>query len=72
MDPNDILRERVSKWMCSKHQIPAMVLNHGTGIVIICCCREFEKELRAEITKTQDPLIKDLRITFLAGEVEFV
>jgi len=72
VDPADVLRERLSKLMCSKYQLPAMVLNHGKGITIICCCREFERQLRAEIAKSQDPEIKDLKITFLAGDVEFV
>lgn len=72
MDPTEVLRERVSKYMCGKYRLPAMVLNHGKSATIVCCCREFEKELRAELTKNPDPETKNLRITFISGSVEFV
>jgi hypothetical protein len=72
MESIEILREHVAKFTCGKYCLPAIVLNHGRNVTIICCCREFANELQSEIAKIPGKDIGSFRITCIAGDVEFV
>lgn len=72
VEPIDALREHIAKYTCGKYDLPAIVLNYGKKVTVFCCCREFAGELRSEIAKTPDKEIQNLKITYIAGNVEFV
>ena len=72
MEPIDALREQIANRTCDKYNLPAIVLNYGRSVSVICCCGEFANELRTEITKTPNKEIGNLNITFITGKLEFV
>jgi len=72
MEPIDILREHIAQFTCGRYRLPAIVLGHGRNVSIICCCREFANELRKEIARIPAQEIGDLKVSFVAGNVEFV
>jgi hypothetical protein len=72
MEPIDILRERIAKYTCSKYSLPAIVLGRGRNVSVICCCQEFANKLRVEMSKAPDKEISNLKINFIAGDMEFV
>ncbi|MFI5160291.1 MAG: hypothetical protein ACHQHN_03395 [Sphingobacteriales bacterium] len=72
MEPVDILREEIAKYTCAKYSLPAIVLGRGRNVSVICCCQEFANKLQTEMSKTADKEIGNLKINFIAGNVEFV
>jgi hypothetical protein len=72
MEPIDVLRERIAKFTCGKYSLPAIALGHGNNVIVICCCREFANQLRVEINKIPGSEIGNLKVQFVAGNVEFV
>jgi hypothetical protein len=67
-----MLRERIAEYTCGKYSLPAIVLGRGKNVSVICCCHEFANKLRAEISKIPEKDLGNLKITFVAGSMEFV
>jgi|GEM_PF-2716706 hypothetical protein len=71
-DPSDILRERVSHYICSKYQLPAFVLHTRNGVMVLCCCKEFADRLKTDFETSFKEEVGDLKITFVVGSVDFL
>jgi hypothetical protein len=71
-DPADILRERVSTYICSKYQLPAFVLHTRKGLMVLCCCKQFADRLKADFETIFKDDVQGLKITFGVGSVDYL
>lgn len=71
-DPADILRERVSTYICSKYKLPAFVLNTRNGVMVLCCCKQFADRLKTDFETSFKKDVPDLKITFVVGSVDYL
>jgi hypothetical protein len=71
-DPADILRERISTYICSKYQLPAFVIHTRRGVMILCCCKEFADRLKNDFETSFKQEAGDLKITFVVGSLDFL
>jgi hypothetical protein len=71
-DPADILRERVSNYICSKNQLPAFVLHIHDGVMVLCCCKQFADQLKADFETSFKDEVPGLKVTFVVGSVDYL
>jgi len=71
-EPADILRERVSHYICSKYQLPAFVLQTRNGVMVLCCCKQFADRLKSDFETSFKDDTQGLKITFVVGSVDYL
>jgi len=71
-DPADVLRERVSNYICSKYQLPAFVLHTRNGVMVLCCCKQFADRLKADFETSFKDEVRGLKINFVIGSVDYL
>ncbi len=74
MDPADIIRERVSIQVCSKHELSPFVMNTPKGVTVLCCCKQFADELKNDFDTSvgKDMRDCDYQVNFVVGKLDFV
>jgi len=72
MEAIEMLRESIAKHVCNKYKIHAFVINSGKQVMVLCCCKEFTDQLKAELGQSIKEEFGDIKVNFVAGYLDFL
>jgi len=72
METTDDLRESLALYTCDKHLLHAFMSENGTRIIILCCCKPFNYQLKKDIESAMGEDYVRNKLRFVTGVVDYV
>jgi len=68
----EAFRKSMSKHLCGKYNMPALVIEAKGVITVLCCCKEFTAQLKTQMEPMLKKRYKGLNVTFITGHIDFI